>query len=55
MTKLREAVFRRKEKLIQKLIELGVYKKEEHHLYELTLSEIEIEYHNELKRKKPIG
>jgi hypothetical protein len=55
MSQLREAVFRRKEKLIKKLLELGVYKKDEHHLYELTLSEIETEYHNEIKRKKSIG
>ncbi|MGM7722358.1 Fur-regulated basic protein FbpA [uncultured Metabacillus sp.] len=53
MSQLREAVFRRKEKLIQKLLALGIYKKEEHHLYELTLSEIETEYLNEIKRKKP--
>ncbi|WP_338788742.1 Fur-regulated basic protein FbpA [Metabacillus sp. FJAT-53654] len=50
MTQLREAVSKRKEKLIQKLLDLGVYKKEEHHLYELTLSEIETEYQNERKR-----
>lgn len=51
MSQLREAVFRRKEKLIKKLLDLGVYKKDEHHLYELTLSEIEAEYIRELKRK----
>jgi hypothetical protein len=55
MTQLREAVHRRKEKLIKKLLELGVYKKDELHLYELTLSEIETEYNNEINRKKSIG
>ncbi|MCM3653833.1 Fur-regulated basic protein FbpA [Metabacillus litoralis] len=55
MAKLREAVFRRKEKLIKKLLEIGVYKKDEQRLYELTLSEIETEYDNEIKRKKSIG
>ncbi|MCV9886726.1 Fur-regulated basic protein FbpA [Metabacillus halosaccharovorans] len=49
MTKLREAVDIRKEKLIIQLIALGIYKKEEHHLYELTLSEIENEYMKETK------
>jgi hypothetical protein len=51
MAQLREVVFRRKEKLIKKLLEIGVYKKDEQRLYELTLSEIETEYHNEIKRK----
>jgi hypothetical protein len=50
MSQLSEAVFHRKEKLIKKLLKLGVYKKDEHHLYELTLSEIEAEYYNEIKR-----
>ncbi|MBU7595329.1 Fur-regulated basic protein FbpA [Metabacillus halosaccharovorans] len=49
MTKLREAVDMRKEKLIIQLITLGIYKKEEQHLYELTLSEIENEYMKETK------
>jgi len=47
MAKLREAVDMRKEKLILQLIALEIYKKEEHHLYELTLSEIEHEYMKE--------
>ena len=55
MTQLREVVFRRKEKLIKKLLEIGVYKKDEQRLYELTLSEIETEYHNQIKRKKSSG
>jgi len=55
MTQLREAVYRRKEVLINKLLQFGVFKKDEQHLYELTLSEIEVVYKNELKRKKSIG
>jgi hypothetical protein len=51
MNQLREAVFRRKEKLIKKLIAQGVYKKNNKHLYELTLSEIESEYENEMRMK----
>lgn len=53
MSQLRDAVNFRKNKLIQRLIELGVYKKDEQHLYELTLSEIEREY-KQIKRKKSI-
>ncbi|WP_412922506.1 Fur-regulated basic protein FbpA [Mesobacillus foraminis] len=52
MGQLSQAVARRKEKLIQKLLALGVYKKDKHHLYELTLSEIELEYQNERNRMK---
>jgi hypothetical protein len=51
MSQLREAVFRRKEKLIKRLITRGVYKKNDKHLYELTLSEIESEYENEMAMK----
>ncbi|MBZ5749466.1 Fur-regulated basic protein FbpA [Metabacillus rhizolycopersici] len=51
MNQLREAIFRRKEKLIKKLITRGVYKKDNKHLYELTLSEIESEYENEMRMK----
>ncbi|WP_226529414.1 Fur-regulated basic protein FbpA [Metabacillus niabensis] len=50
MTKLQEAVELKKEKLIIQLLDLGIYKKEEHHLYELTLSEIENEYLQEKKK-----
>ncbi|MFC0472043.1 Fur-regulated basic protein FbpA [Halalkalibacter kiskunsagensis] len=55
MTTLRESVFRRKEELIQRLLDLGVYKKEGQHLYELTLTEVEIEYCKEMKRRKLIS
>ena len=55
MTQLREAVYRRKEALINKLLQFGVFKKDEQHLYELTLSEIEVVYKNIIDRKKSIG
>ncbi|MEC1260592.1 Fur-regulated basic protein FbpA [Bacillus swezeyi] len=41
---LKEAVEIRRKRLIQRLIQLGIYKKAERHLYELTLSELESEY-----------
>jgi hypothetical protein len=41
---LREAVERQKKLLIQKLIFQGVYKKDDKHLFELTLSELLEEY-----------
>ncbi|MDQ0230109.1 Fur-regulated basic protein FbpA [Metabacillus malikii] len=49
MTKLRKAVNQKKEKLIHQLLSLGIYKKEDNHLYELPLSEIELEYHKQYK------
>lgn len=51
MSQLSEAVVRRKDELIKKLLHLGVYKKDGHHLYELTLSEVETEYDNVRKRR----
>lgn len=41
---LRYAVQLKKQKLIKKLIESGIYKKDNKYLYELTLSELEKEY-----------
>jgi hypothetical protein len=41
---LRNAVQLRKQHLINKLIKSGIYKKNDKHLYELTLSELEDEY-----------
>ncbi|PLS03321.1 Fur-regulated basic protein FbpA [Neobacillus cucumis] len=41
---LRDAVQLKKKNLINKLIKLGIYKKNNKHLYELTLSELENEY-----------
>ncbi len=41
---LRKAVQIKKEKLINKMIQSGIYKKNNKHLYELTLSDLEAEY-----------
>ncbi|WP_010676883.1 Fur-regulated basic protein FbpA [Bacillus timonensis] len=43
-TFLRYAVQVKKKDLINKLIKRGIYKKNDKHLYELTLSELEKEY-----------
>ncbi|MBU9722884.1 MULTISPECIES: Fur-regulated basic protein FbpA [Bacillaceae] len=40
----REAIKMKKNYLINQLIKLGIYKKRDTHLYELTLSELEEEY-----------
>lgn len=49
MNKLREAVENEKQYYIKKLLEMGVYKTDQH-LYELTLSELKTQY---LKTIKP--
>lgn len=41
---LRKAVQLQKQNLINKLLKSGIYKKNDKHLYELTLSELENEY-----------
>ncbi len=41
MGELRKQVEARKEKLIKKLINVGIYKSEDKHLFELTLTDIE--------------
>ena len=41
---LRSAVQLKRQKLIKKLIKSGIYKKNNKHLYELTLGELEKEY-----------
>jgi hypothetical protein len=41
---LRQAVQIQKQNLINRLIQSGIYKKNDTHLYELTLSELENEY-----------
>jgi hypothetical protein len=41
---LRTAVQQRRQILIDKLIKIGVFKKEDRHLYEWTLSDLEREY-----------
>ncbi|MCY8232070.1 Fur-regulated basic protein FbpA [Priestia endophytica] len=48
-------MFNHKEHLVQQLLELGIYKKGEYHLYELSVSELEVEYYNQLNNEKPIG
>ncbi|GKU84743.1 Fur-regulated basic protein FbpA [Niallia sp. NCCP-28] len=55
MTELLKAVEYRKETLIQQLISFGIYKKESHQLYELTLSEIELEYRKQIRMKQLKG
>ncbi|MED1472450.1 Fur-regulated basic protein FbpA [Neobacillus sp. M.A.Huq-85] len=41
---LRDAVEKKRKKLIEKLIAFNVYKKEDKHLFELSLTELENEY-----------
>lgn len=41
---LRKAVENRRKKLIDKLIAFKIYKKDDKHLFELSLSELENEY-----------
>jgi hypothetical protein len=41
---LRTAVQQRRQFLIEKLLKVGVFKKEDKHLYEWTLSDLETEY-----------
>lgn len=41
---LRNAVQQRRQFLIDKLIKIGVFKKEDRHLYEWTISDLEREY-----------
>jgi len=43
-TVLRNAVQLKRQTLINKLIKVGIYKKNNKHLYELTLSDLEKEY-----------
>jgi hypothetical protein len=44
VTILRKAVEDRRKKLMEKLIKFNVYKKEDKHLFELSLTELENEY-----------
>ncbi|MCQ6282893.1 Fur-regulated basic protein FbpA [Bacillus sp. EB600] len=41
---LRNTVQLKRQKIINKLIKSGIYKKNNNHLYELTLSDLEKEY-----------
>jgi len=49
---LRKAVETRKRYLINKLINVGVYKIESSHLFVLTLTELEDEYNRVISTKK---
>lgn len=49
--RLREAIENRKAFIIKQLILRGIYKKDDKQLYELTLSELEIEYKYLMKQK----
>ncbi|PGL73125.1 Fur-regulated basic protein FbpA [Bacillus sp. AFS055030] len=49
---LRKAVETRKQYLINKLIKVGVYKKESSHLFVLTLTELEDEFNRVISMKK---
>jgi hypothetical protein len=51
----RKAVEDRKKRLIDMLIAFNVYKKDDKHLFELTLSELENEYRKSLSNSHPHG
>lgn len=50
---LRQAVENRRWKLINKLIAFGIYKKEEQHLYELSLTDLESEFRKFIDDQHP--
>ena len=50
---LRKAVEIRRNELINKLIAFNLYKKEGRHLFELSLTELEIEYKKALAHTHP--
>jgi hypothetical protein len=50
---LRQAVENRKLELINKLIAFGVYKKDELHLFELSLTDLENEFSNFIRDLHP--
>ncbi|MGJ7923297.1 Fur-regulated basic protein FbpA [Neobacillus sp. LXY-4] len=52
---LRNAVEKRRKKLIEKLIAFNVYKKEDKHLFELSLTELESEYRRFQSQSHPHG
>ncbi|GGH83899.1 hypothetical protein JOD43_000789 [Pullulanibacillus pueri] len=52
---LREAVEKRREELINKLITFDVYKVQHKHLFELSLSQLEKEYDHLLNASHPHG
>ncbi|MDN4524532.1 Fur-regulated basic protein FbpA [Fictibacillus fluitans] len=49
---LRKAVESKRNQLITSLIKMGVYKKEERHLFQLTLTDLEEEYGKAVSFKK---
>ncbi len=51
----RKAVEDSRKSLIEKLIAFNVYKKDDKHLFELTLSELENEYKKFLSKSHPHG
>jgi len=51
---LRTAIEKRKQYLINKLIQFDIYKICHKHLYELTLTELEEEYQKIMNQKFPI-
>lgn len=50
---LRKAIESRRRKLIDKLIAFNVYKKDDKHLFELTLTELEKEYKKYFSQSHP--
>jgi hypothetical protein len=50
---LRQAVANRRLELINKLIAFGVYKKDEVHLFELSLTDLENEFRNFIRDQHP--
>lgn len=48
----RKAVESKRNQLMTSLIEMGVYKKEERHLFQLTLTDLEEEYGKAVTDKK---
>ncbi|WP_243387797.1 Fur-regulated basic protein FbpA [Bacillus kexueae] len=52
---LRIAIEKRKEYIIQKLIQFDIYKKGQKHLYELTLSELEDLYEKWIVQRQPFS
>lgn len=53
--RLRRAVENKKNQIIIKLINMGIYKKEEQHLFELTLTDLEEEYARVIQRKNVLN
>ncbi|MCD8509460.1 MAG: Fur-regulated basic protein FbpA [Bacillus sp. (in: Bacteria)] len=45
---IQEAIRSKKDYLINELIQMGIYKKGERQLYELTLTELEMEYRRQV-------